>query len=427
MDKVYCAVYTRKSSSEGLEGGFTTLDAQREAALNYIASQKSQGWVALPQQYDDGGFTGANMDRPAMQKLLEDIKKGGIDCVVVYKVDRLSRSLVDFARLLELFEKHKVMFVSITQNFNTTSSMGRLTLNILLSFAQFEREIISERTKDKMAAARKKGRWVGGNAPLGYDVDREAKALVVNKAEAKLVREVFDLYLKKRVLLDVAKTLNDRGLLTKRHKWKGGICGGKPFDKNSVAYIIKSRVYVGQVAYAGGIYAGCQEAIVPLEIFEEAQKSLAESRVHRVRPNSNERTALLRHILWCANCKTRMIPTYATKEEIKYRYYRCYTTYRKRKRAHECPTGSLNADQVESAVLEKVVWIADNAPELKGKNILVNTPAWDLLFPQERRRVLDRLVASVKYDGISKKLAVEIDEAGVRELERELARCSTNS
>src|SRR3989338_6112130 len=190
--RIHCAIYTRKSTSEGLEQEFTSLDAQREACVSYVASQKNEGWIALPDIYDDGGFTGANMDRPAVQKLISDIKDGKIDCVVVYKVDRLSRSLLDFSKLLEFFDKHNVTFVSITQQFNTNSSMGRLTLNILLSFAQFEREIISERTRDKMAAARKKGRWVGGRHVLGYDLDPETKKLTVNEDESALVKKIFE-------------------------------------------------------------------------------------------------------------------------------------------------------------------------------------------------------------------------------------------
>jgi len=192
---VYCAIYTRKSTSEGLEKEFTTLDAQREAGESYIASQKSQGWITLSDEYNDGGFTGADTNRPALQKLINDVKLGKISCIVVYKVDRLSRSLLDFSRLLEFFDAHKVTFVSVTQHFNTESSMGRLTLNILLSFAQFEREMISERTRDKMAAARKKGKWTGGMPILGYDVDLEKHKLVINEQEAKLVRKIFKLYL----------------------------------------------------------------------------------------------------------------------------------------------------------------------------------------------------------------------------------------
>jgi len=202
---VRCAIYTRKSTDEGLEQEFNSLDAQRESAEAFIRSQQHEGWVCLPDRYDDGGFTGGNMERPALKRLLADIEAGEIDCVVVYKVDRLSRSLLDFARIMETFERHGVSFVSVTQQFNTTSSMGRLTLNILLSFAQFEREIIAERTRDKMAAARKKGKWVGGVPVLGYDVDSRGGRLLVNEEEAVRVRAIYDLYLDHQALLPVVQ------------------------------------------------------------------------------------------------------------------------------------------------------------------------------------------------------------------------------
>ena len=190
-----CAIYTRKSTSEGLDQDFNTLDAQRESACNYIASQRGEGWTAIDTHYDDGGFTGGNMDRPALHRLLTDIEDGKVDCVVVYKVDRLSRSLMDFSKVMDTFDKYGVSFVSVTQQFNTTTSMGRLTLNILLSFAQFEREIISERTRDKMNAARRKGKYLGGRPMLGYDVDRAAKKLVINEPEAVRVRQIYQFYL----------------------------------------------------------------------------------------------------------------------------------------------------------------------------------------------------------------------------------------
>jgi len=216
--QVRCAIYTRKSTEEGLEQEFNSLDAQREAGEAYIASQKAEGWVCLPERYDDGGFTGANIERPAVKRLLADIEAGRVDCVLVYKVDRLSRSLLDFARMMETFDRYKVSFVSVTQHFNTTQSMGRLTLNILLSFAQFEREIISERTRDKIAAARRKGKWSGGKPMLGYDLEGGpgASKLVVNEAEAEQVRTIYALYLEKQSLIQLARELAKRGWTTKQ-------------------------------------------------------------------------------------------------------------------------------------------------------------------------------------------------------------------
>lgn len=217
---IRCAIYTRKSTEEGLEQEFNSLDAQREAGEAYIKSQQHEGWVCLPSQYDDGGYTGANMERPAIRRLLSDIEAGKVDCVVVYKVDRLSRSLLDFARIMETFERHKVSFVSVTQAFNTASSMGRLVLNVLLSFAQFEREMISERTRDKIAAARRKGKWSGGMPILGYIVAKTK--LVVDETEAERVRQIFQLYLEQQAMLPVVRELDRRGWLTKQWTTKKG-------------------------------------------------------------------------------------------------------------------------------------------------------------------------------------------------------------
>lgn len=272
--RTYCAIYTRKSTTEGLDQDFTSLDNQRESAENYIKSQQNEGWVMLNERYDDGGFTGANIERPGLQKLLSDIKEKKIDCVVVYKVDRLSRSLLDFSQLLEFFDKNNVTFVSVTQNFNTNTSMGRLTLNILLSFAQFEREIISERTRDKMGAARKRGQWMGGRAPMGYDINRETKKLIINETEAKFIREIFDLYIEHASLLKVAIILNEKGYTTKR--WvtkKGKVCSGISFGRTHVQEIIRNVLYIGKVNYKGQIYNGEQPAIIDEGTFKKVKKN----------------------------------------------------------------------------------------------------------------------------------------------------------
>ncbi|HIB69726.1 MAG TPA: recombinase family protein, partial [Phycisphaerales bacterium] len=236
-DTIRCAIYTRKSSDEGLDQEFNSLDAQRESAEAFIASQKAEGWTCLPERYDDGGFSGGSMERPALDRLIRDIEAGKIDCVVVYKVDRLSRSLMDFSRIMETFDDKGVSFVSVTQQFNTTSSMGRLTLNILLSFAQFEREIIGERIRDKIAAQKRKGKWAGGVPILGYDVDRSGGSpkLVVNAKEAARVRTIFDLYLEKQSLQPVVRELEKRGWTNKRRVTKKGrVIGDKAFDKSTL-------------------------------------------------------------------------------------------------------------------------------------------------------------------------------------------------
>src|SRR5262249_23047716 len=247
---VRCAIYTRKSTEEGLAQEFNSLDAQREAGENYIRSQASEGWTGLPGRYDDGGFTGANTDRPALQRLLLDIEEGKVDLVVVYKVDRLSRSLLDFAQLMQRFEKYNVGFVSVTQQFNTATSMGRLILNVLLSFAQFEREIISERTRDKVAATRRKGKWSGGRPPLGYNIDPHGYKLVVSEDEAVQVRAIFALYVELESLLPVVQELERRGWTHKRWKSRKGIeLGGEPFTRTSLHRLLTNPIYVGKVRY----------------------------------------------------------------------------------------------------------------------------------------------------------------------------------
>ena len=268
-----CAIYTRKSHEEGLEQEFNSLDAQREAAEAYIESQRMLGWRALTDRYDDGGFTGGNMERPALKRLLADIEAGEIDCVVVYKVDRLSRSLLDFARIMETFEKHGVSFVSVTQQFNTTNFMGRLTMNILLSFARFEREIISERTRDKMSAARRKGKWVGGMPVLGYDVDPRGGRLVVNEEEAAQVHAIYELYLEHRSLIPVVRELGRRGWRNKR--WitkKGTTHGGSPFTKHTLFRLLTNVIYIGKVSYKGTIYPGEHDAIVDAKVWKRVQE-----------------------------------------------------------------------------------------------------------------------------------------------------------
>ena len=261
LRKVRCAIYTRKSSEEGLDMEFNSLDAQRESCEAYIASQKAEGWVPVPDRYDDGGFSGGNLERPALKRLLADIDSGLIDVVVVYKIDRLSRSLMDFSKLVEVFDRNDVTFVSVTQSFNTTTSMGRLTLNILLSFAQFEREVIGERIRDKFAASRRKGMWMGGVPPLGYDV--VARKLVVNDAEANLVRHVFRRFLQVGSATLLVKELNAAGHRTKSWMTQDGKeRQGVPFTKNFLYKMLGNRVYLGEAVHKGVAHAGEHEAII---------------------------------------------------------------------------------------------------------------------------------------------------------------------
>ncbi|CAN1522060.1 SR_ResInv domain containing protein [Rhabdaerophilaceae bacterium] len=276
-----CAIYTRKSSEEGLEQGFNSLDAQREACAAYITSQKAEGWKALPALYDDGGFSGGSMERPALKRLMADIAARRIDVVVVYKIDRLTRSLADFARMVELFEQHAVSFVSVTQAFSTTTSMGRLTLNVLLSFAQFEREVTGERIRDKIAASKKKGLWMGGTIPLGYDLpDPGTRVLRINPVEASLVRGIFSRYLELGSVHALERELAGQGIQTKRTARKDGSTrGGVPFSRGALFHLLRNRLYLGEIPHRDQSYPGQHEAIVSLEIFDAVQERLdAQSR-----------------------------------------------------------------------------------------------------------------------------------------------------
>ncbi|MBX3385999.1 MAG: recombinase family protein [Phycisphaeraceae bacterium] len=365
---VRCAIYTRKSSEEGLEQEFNSLDAQRESGEAYIASQKNEGWVCLPEQYDDGGFTGGNMDRPALKRLMADIEAGKIDCVVVYKVDRLSRSLLDFARMMETFERHRVSFVSVTQQFNTASSMGRLVLNVLLSFAQFEREIISERTRDKIAATRRKGKWAGGHPILGYDVDPRGFRLVVNEEEAARVREIFSMYLEHQSLIATVKAIDAREWLNKQ--WttrKGKARGGRVFDKNSVFKLLTNVAYLGKVKYKNEVHAGEHEAIVDPAIWQRAQQLLARNGRTGGAAVRNKYGALLKGLLYCTPCGCSMGHTYSTKNgSIQYRYYVCL---RAQKRGwHTCPSKSIPAAEIERLVVEQIRAIGRD-PALLGATL----------------------------------------------------------
>lgn len=274
-----CAIYTRKSTEEGLGQEFNSLDAQRESAEAYILSQRQAGWTALPEKYDDGGYTGANLERPALRRLMTDIEGGQIDCVLVYKVDRLSRSLLDFARLMGKFEERGINLVSVTQQFNTTASLGRLTLNILLSFAQFEREIIAERTRDKMAAARRKGKWLGGIPSLGYDLAPGGGKLVVNEVEAQKVQAIFELYLQHGTLDSVREQIHRQGWTTKCWTTKTGKTrAGRSFAKADVAGLLRNVIYTGRIQCQGQTYPGEHTAIVEQRVWQRAQEMLKANR-----------------------------------------------------------------------------------------------------------------------------------------------------
>ncbi len=280
--RIRCAIYTRKSTEEGLEKEFNTLDAQREAGEAYVKSQMHEGWQVIPTMYDDGGFTGGNMNRPALQQLIADMKAGKINIIVVYKVDRLTRSLADFAKLVEMLDEYGVSFVSVTQQFNTSTSMGRLTLNVLLSFAQFEREVIGERVRDKVAASKKKGMWMGGCPPLGYNADE--RKLVINKTEAKIVRRVFELYLQNKSASTALAELNDAGIKNKTWKTKKGrLMGGQKFSRTIIYRILKEPLYLGKIRHKDNLYEGLHDAIISEDVWNRAQELIASQTVARTK------------------------------------------------------------------------------------------------------------------------------------------------
>ena len=318
-----CAIYTRKSSEEGLNQSFNSLDAQREACEAYIKSQASEGWRALPARYDDGGYSGGTMERPGLKQLLTDISLEKIDIVVVYKIDRLTRSLADFARMVELFEQHDVSFVSVTQSFNTTSSMGRLTLNVLLSFAQFEREVTGERIRDKIAASKKKGMWMGGSPPLGYDLpEAGSHSLRVNDAEADIVRMIFKRYLQHKSVHALVRELKVKDIRSKtRVTLKGRTIGGQPFSRGALYHLLRSRVYLGEVPNKDQSHPGLHEAIIDTELFKAVQAQLDENSRRRKATGKSVANSPLAGRLFDTDGQP-MSPTFAYGRRGKlYRYY----------------------------------------------------------------------------------------------------------
>jgi DNA invertase Pin-like site-specific DNA recombinase len=342
-----CAIYTRKSTEHGLELEFNSLDAQRDACEAYIKSQASQGWRALPQHYDDPAYSGGNLERPALKRLLREIELGRIDVVVVYKIDRLTRSLADFAKLVEAFDAKSISFVAVTQQFNTTTSMGRLTLNVLLSFAQFERELSSERVRDKIAASRRKGKWTGGTVPLGYDA--KDKKLIVNKAEAETVRTVFRRYLDLQSFGKLVADLDRRGIVTKRRNTKVAKYNGAiPFTYGPLAYFLKNRIYLGEMHHGGKWFKGEHDAIVDRATFERVQQLLAAKTQGR-KAKRSESGALLAGKLY-DDKGNRMSPSFSSKNGVRYRFYVSSALLRGRK----ATAGSIRrvaALEIESAVL----------------------------------------------------------------------------
>jgi DNA invertase Pin-like site-specific DNA recombinase len=314
-----CAIYTRKSTEEGLEQDFNSLDAQREACAAFIQSQKHEGWSVLPTAYDDGGYSGGSLERPALQRLLTDIEAGRIDVIVVYKVDRLTRALSDFAKLVEVFDRCGVSFVSITQQFNTTTSMGRLTLNILLSFAQFERELIGERVRDKIAASKKKGMWMGGTVPLGYDI--KDRKLVINKAEARTVVDIYRRYLRLKSVRALQVELDSAGIRSKSRIWPDGIeHGNQRFSQGALYLLLQNRTYRGEAKHKGNAYPGEHKAIIDKPLWDSVQAMLVKNSVERAAGVDTKAPSLLTGLLFDETGE-RLTPTWTLKKGKRYRYY----------------------------------------------------------------------------------------------------------
>ncbi|MES2987948.1 MAG: recombinase family protein [Pseudomonadota bacterium] len=347
---IRCAIYTRKSTEEGLEQDFNSLDAQREACSAYILSQRHEGWTELPCDYEDGGFSGGNMSRPGLKRLLADIDAGKVDVIVVYKVDRLTRSLADFAKIVEVLDAKQASFVSVTQAFNTTSSMGRLTLNVLLSFAQFEREVTSERIRDKIAASKAKGMWMGGCPPLGYDVvDRK---LIVNPAEADSVRHIFRRYAELGSVSALLVELDADGIHSKHWTSRTGrVLGGKPISRGGLYEMLRNRIYIGEVVHRGVAYPGQHTAIIDAETYAAAVRTLDEGRTEQKLGRGAPDPSLLAGMLWDAHGR-RMSPSHTVKPGRRYRYYVSQTDGRD---AQQDRRWRVSAPDIETRIIDTLV------------------------------------------------------------------------
>lgn len=423
--RLRCAIYTRKSSEEGLEQEFNSLHAQREACEAYIASQRSEGWALVRDQYDDGGVSGGTLDRPGLKQLLVDIEDGLIDVVVVYKIDRLSRSLMDFSKLVEVFDRNGVTFVSVTQSFNTTTSMGRLTLNILLSFAQFEREVTAERIRDKFKASRQRGLWMGGYVPLGYDL-RERK-LVVNAAEAASVRRIFERFVEVGSATILARELRAKRFCTKQ---------GAAADKGYLYRLLRNRIYRGEAVHKGKAYPGEHEAIIDARLWEQVQAILGNSPRLRANNSRTQTPALLKGLIFTAT-GTAMTPSSTKKGTRRYRYYVSMDVLKNRGGDGDGFTQRLAADTVEAAVITEIrrflrtpettaqvlaTLAREGSTDIPEDEAIAATQGfqdlWAQLFPAEQARITQLLVrrVTVTRDG----LVIDLRTEGITGVIRDL-------
>ena len=408
--KIRCAIYTRKSSEEGLDMDFNTLDAQRESCEAYIASQKAEGWLLVADRYDDGGFSGGNLERPALKRLMKDIEAGKVNVVVLYKIDRLTRSLMDFAKLVEAFDKRNVTFASVTQAFNTTTSMGRLTLNILLSFAQFEREISAERIRDKVAASKKKGMWMGGRPPLGYDVQN--RKLVINETEAETVRWLFRRFVECQSATQMLRELTETGTLGKR---------GKLLDKQSIYRLLNNHLFIGKVAFQGEVYEGEHAGIIEQSLWEQAHAIMAANDHYQPGRIRVQTASLLQGIIRCRHCDRIMRPTFTCKGGRRYRYYSCHGAEEHGKET--CPLRTVPAGEIEAVAIGQVRTMLQ-APEMVVKTWRASEgiserdvtealrrldPIWEELFPIEQQRLVHLLISKLDVEQNGVKVHLRAD------------------
>ena len=431
---VRCAIYTRKSTEEGLDQAYNSLAAQHDAAEAYIRSQVGDGWTLVPDEYCDAAISGGTMDRPALRRLLADVEAGKVDMVVVYKIDRLSRSLLDFAEIAKLLETRGAGFVSVTEKFDTSSAIGKLHLNIILSFAQFERELASERIRDKVAASKKKGLWMGGHPPLGYDV--EDRRLVINPQEAETIRDMFERFAVCRSLTELTRELQAEGVTTKTfNNRKGELHHGKPITPSVLHHILRNPIYIGKVRHKDNLYEGQHDAILPLDLWDEVQGVFQVSPRRRGKKHTLS-SSPLNGLITCAHCDCAMVHTTTRKKGGKlYRYYT--PSAKKRQLCKKCPVGALPAGDIEQTVLDQLQAIAcspdmmlriwqelnDNGLEITEEQLrqrLENfAEIYDQLFPVEKYRLINLFVGKVEMFPNAAKIHIRTE--GLQSFLQELA------
>ena len=410
--KVRCAIYTRKSIEKGLDMEFNTLDAQREACENYIKSQVAKGWVCLPEHYDDGGFSGGNINRPALQKLRADIEMGKVDVVVVYKIDRLSRSLLDFADLQTFFQKHNISFCSVTQEINTSTSAGRMMLNILMSFSQHEREIIAERIKDKVVASKRRGMWLGGYVPYGYYA--ENKKLYPHSRDSQVVKRIFQRFVETQSPKLIAMELNQDGIRPRT---------GNPWNPAYISRIIANRIYIGEISYNDEIIPGIHKAIVDRDVWERAQEIVKSNQPYDRSGGAAEMIVPLRGILRCGHCGGAMKPVFTTKGKKRYYYYYCDQDSKRAEKC--CPVGKIGSATIEDAVRDQAKKIFETTffqERIAARTgIMVeelreyfNDAFWKESNPQELNRLFSELFEKITLK--ENQIAYEIKTSGVQAL-----------